>query len=248
MKLLHLLVAAAALTLMGAGAAVLLHLKTIQRLGEPGVKWSPRTTDLRLDIPLPARVLDYESKAIDPEAQELEMLPQDTSLARRLYEAPDGFKILVGVVLMGTDRTSIHKPEFCLPAQGWQIVAKETRSLSLDRPRPYVLPLGKFVTRRLVPLPGGGHATLEGVYIYWFVSGDRITASHWGRMGWITWDLLQRGVLPRWAYLSAFAECPPGQQAEATERVEKFLAAAVPEFQVTTGQPAVPATADDGRR
>lgn len=235
MKLQTSLVVLVALSLMAAGAGLLLHLKTTQRLGEPGVKWLPRDNDLRLDIQLPERVLEYDSRRIEPGPQEYEVLPKDTSLARRLYQAPGQFSILLGVVLMGTDRTSIHKPEFCLPAQGWQIVAKETLRLPLERPEAYELPVGKFVTRRLAPLPGGGHVTLSGVYLFWFVAEDRITASHWGRMGWITWDLLRRGVLPRWAYLSVFVECPTGQEAAATAQVERFLAAAVPEFQRTTG-------------
>ena len=36
---------------------------------------------------------------------------------------------------MGMDRTSIHKPEFCLPGQGWRIDQKTTVDLAHRRVR-----------------------------------------------------------------------------------------------------------------
>jgi len=40
------------------------------------------------------------------------------SYAERHYSAPDGFDMTGTLVLMGADRTSIHKPDYCLPGQG----------------------------------------------------------------------------------------------------------------------------------
>jgi hypothetical protein len=39
--------------------------------------------------------------------------------------------------------------------------------------------------------------------------------------------------LDRWAYISFFSVCQPGQQDAAFERMKKLIAAAVPEFQLT---------------
>ena len=36
------------------------------------------------------------------------------------------------VILMGTDRTSIHKADLCLPGQGWQIIQKETPVIEIQ--------------------------------------------------------------------------------------------------------------------
>lgn len=228
-------IAAVGLALMGAGAGTLLHLRATQRLGEPGLVVVHRTNDLRVEIPLPERVLDYTSTNIEPAEIEIASLPKDTSFARRLYRAPDGFEVLLGVVLMGTDRTSIHKPEYCLTSQGWQIVGRETGAISMQEPVPYELPLQVFTTRRLVPLPGGRTAASGGAYLFWFVAEDHLTASHWTRAGLISWELLRRGVLPRWAYVSVFVACPPGKEPEAIRRAEQFIQAAVPVFQRTTG-------------
>lgn len=235
MKRTSLLIGTAALAIMAAVAGAVAHLKFNQRLGEPGIKWVAGGEGLRGRIELPERVLDYVSTNVEPSKMEWEVLPADTSLARRLYRAPDGFEVLLGVVMMGTDRTSIHKPEYCLTSQGWQIVARETASLKMDRPHAYTLPLRQFTTSRLGQLPDGRQVKWSGVYLFWFVADGRLTASHWGRMGWLAWDLIRQGVMPRWAYVSAFVICPPGQEARAAERAREFLRVAVPEFQLTAG-------------
>jgi len=228
-------IVAAAVAIMGVTAGAVAHLKYHQRLGEPGVRWEANGDGLRGRIALPERVLDYVSTNVEPAQVEWDVLPKDTSLARRLYRAPDGFEVLLGVVLMGTDRTSIHKPEYCLTSQGWQIVERTTTRLSVDRPHPYTLPVRRFVTRRLGQLPDGRQVRWSGVYLFWFVADGRLTASHAGRMGWLAWDLIRHGVMPRWAYVSAFVVCPPGQEDRAAARAGEFLRAAVPLFQTTTG-------------
>ncbi len=232
----HTLLAGAGLAIIGAVAAAVGHLKYHQKLGEPGVRWVATGEGLRGRIELPERVGDYYgSTNIEPSAIELEVLPGDTTLARRLYRAPDGFEVLLGVVLMGTDRTSIHKPEYCLTSQGWQIVSRRTSRLALERPHPYELPVREFVTRRWGQLPDGRTARWSGVYLFWFVAEGRLTASHWGRVGWLAWDLVRRGVMPRWAYVSAFVVCPPGEEERAAARAREFLRGAVPLFQTTAG-------------
>src|SRR5207247_2207599 len=110
---------ALALALIGGTAAVLFNLRAHQKLGLPAVKTSALADSPRLQVELPERVLDYASELLPPEKLELEYLPQDTSFGHRRYTAPDKFWTDVHVVLMGTDRTSLHKPQFCLEGQGW---------------------------------------------------------------------------------------------------------------------------------
>ncbi len=237
MKRLRLAVGIAGLALITAGAGMLLHLKGRQRLGEPGVR-CVAGEGLRVAIQLPERVGEFDSTNVEPSKLELDVLPKDTSFGRRLYRAPDGFQVLLSVVLMGTDRTSIHKPEYCLTSQGWQILTRSTIAVPMERPHRYDLPVQEFTAGRLVQSESGQQARQSGVYLFWFVAQDRLTASHWGRIGWLTWDLVRSGILPRWAYVSAFVGCRPGQEARAAERAKRFLQVAVPEFQNTAGQPA----------
>jgi len=52
-------------------------------------------------------------------------------------------------------------------------------------------------------------------------------------MWWMARELFRTGELQRWAYVLCFAVCLPGQEEVTFERIRKFIAAAVPEFQLT---------------
>jgi hypothetical protein len=229
----------AALGLMGGGAGLLANLRANQKLGQPAVKASPIPGSVRLQVDLPERVLDYASKAVEVDKTTIGWLPGDTSFGQRLYRAPDGFEASVNVVLMGSDRTSLHKTEFCLEGQGWRIdrgASCETK-VHLDRPYPYDLPVMKFIASREVT-DQGRTFTAQGVYLVWFVAdGDEYTARHWQRMWWMARDLLLTGVLQRWASISYFTICMPGQEDAAFERLKTFLRASAPEFQLVPRPP-----------
>jgi len=77
-----------------------------------------------MKIDLPERVPDFTSTNVPESEVELGYFPKDTSYARRFYQAPDGFGVSTTVILMGADRTSIHRPEYCLLGQGWSIDKK----------------------------------------------------------------------------------------------------------------------------
>ena len=51
-------------------------------------------------------------------------------------------------------------------------------------------------------------------------------------MWWMAQKLLTTGVLQRWAYISCFAVCLPGQEDALFEHMKRFIAASVPEFQL----------------
>lgn len=228
----------AGFALIGTSALALIHMRTNQRLGAPGVIASPIPGSKRWNVYLPPRVLDYDSRAIPTDTNVLNGLPQDTSFADRQYLAPDGQQLLCRIVMMGTDRTSIHKPEFCLTGSGWQINDKESASDSIhvDRPSSYDLPVMKLVTSpREIKDRAGKSAKVRVIYVYWFVADHELTASHWVRMRKMSAHLLTTGELERWAYVSCYAFCAPGDEARTYDRIKKFIAASVPEFQLAAG-------------
>ena len=136
----------------------------------------------------------------------------------------------MNVVLMGTDRTSLHKPQFCLDSQGWRIdsnASVETRvPLSCY---PFSLPVVKLAATKEI---NGQLVPARAIYVYWYVADGAFSASATGfqRMFWMGWDLLRTGVLQRWAYISCLALCPPGQEDATFERIKKFITAAAPEM------------------
>jgi hypothetical protein len=227
-----------ALAIMGLGAGLLLRLKTGQRLGTPGVKVAavPGTNEWR--VTLPEQVLDYRSEAVPTTEVERLTLPPDTTFGKRFYQAPDGFAVFTSVVLMGTDRTSIHKPEFCLEGQGWSTLKTEQLDIPMTRPAPYALPVTRMTLSRTVKARDGSLVEMRGLYVFWFVADGAVTASHWERIRSMSVEMLRSGTLQRWAYVACLSTFPPGREEAAYERMQQFLSAAVPEFQRTHRAPA----------
>jgi hypothetical protein len=76
---------------------------------------------------------------------------------------------------------------------------------------------------------------LRGVFLYWFVADNELTAYHWERMWWMARDLVRTGVLQRWAYVTVFSPCFPGEEEATFERMKRFVSSSVPEFQLAAG-------------
>jgi hypothetical protein len=217
------------LVLLGGTGAFLSRLQNFQKLGSPGVKTRTVDTEQNVEVALPERVLDYASDRIPPDKVTTDMLPKDTCLGARLYQAPDGFGILMNVVLMGADRTSIHRAESCLRGSGWVINKTENCEISVTRPEDYALPVTKL---SLLPESGSAKQDRRAIYLYWFVTENEYTRSQSQWMQRLLWNLVTKGVLQRWAYISCMAECPVGQEDATFERMKTMIAAAAPEFQL----------------
>jgi hypothetical protein len=238
--------------LLALTAGVLLRVRSNYVLGKPGVKlanlpiYNEETNVIsNVSVYLPEAVGDMRSSRIEPVSMmELKMLPTDTLYGRRIYSAPDNFKALISIVLMGTDRTSIHKPQYCLTGLGEQIVGSEVITIPIKGPKPYDLKVMKLTTRSEQNIGKGQIIPVSGIFLYWFVADGHLTPYHGERMWLMGRDLLTRGLLQRWAYVACFSRCSPGQEARLLERMTEFVAASVPEFQTTVGEPSATASAE----
>ncbi len=218
------------LILVSATGAFLVRLKASQRLGEPGVKASQNTNSPRMTIHLPGNLLNYTADPQGALPEELGVLPKDTSIARTRYSSTNNI-IDLAVVLMGTDRTSIHQPQFCLKGQGWQIDKTEVVTIPVKSPTGDEMPVMKLTTTKQFRDGSGRETTVRGIFVYWFVTKGMQTPQHGNRMWSMAKGLLQNGELQRWAYVTCFCPCFPGQEDIAFDRIKQFLASAVPQFQ-----------------
>ncbi len=233
------------LLLVGASAVFLAWLSSAgQVLGQPGLRLA--AMELRNEnnlvvrtngVALPAQVFDCTSKPTPVTQLELDWLPPDTTYGRRRYSFPDGTWIESSVVLMGQDRTSIHKPEYCLPGQGFTIDLREAVAIPIQQPHAYELPVMKLTTSKTARDRNGREVPLRGVYIYWFVADGKLATHHLDRMWMMTKGRLSEGVLQRWAYVTYFAICNLGDEDATFDKMAKFIAESVPQFQTTTGPP-----------
>ena len=159
------------------------------------VSASPETGVL-MDLPSQVGAFDGTPQEVS-EAEKI-ILPPDTEFAKMLYADGDGDNVSAQIVLAGAERRSIHRPEVCLPGQGWKIKSSET--LAIPLPSGKTLPV--TMLRIVRPIEAGGKpAELNSLFIYWFVGKDTVTSSHLVRVLKTNLDVLMTNTNHRWAYV-----------------------------------------------
>ena len=175
-------------------------------------------------------------------------LGTDTEFSRKAYKNARGRSLDGGdvvqasVVLSGADmNTSIHRPEWCLPAQGWTIENSSKREIMIpDR--------GKLVATRLLNMrfipdkdtgkpivdKDGNKLILRNLDYYWFVGYNTVTDSHTTRNLIDITDRLRHGYNQRWAFMTVAANITENFQVdgldekETDEMIQGFIQKLVP--------------------
>jgi len=192
--------------------------------------------DGRNPVELPAFVgTEWIGRRIEVSTVELEILPPDTGFSRRVYVdvANPRRQVLLSIVLSGRDRSSIHRPELCVEGQGWTIKGSFSHRFTS------VLPGGAALPATVLRLERKGNQTdrpLPALVAYWFVSSEKVVASHWERMAEGAWARLRHGRADRWAYVLVQTGAEDGEEAALT-RIRELLAGTVPDFQQVEPSP-----------
>lgn len=169
----------------------------VAKVSEPGVKLYPDGTPYLVD-----RAGDWvggEKTGLTEDEQRL--LPKDTEGSRRVFRDGDGDELFCSIVLAGRDVTSIHRPELCLPGQGWRIQSEYTQSIPVPTAPGGVLEVMRMNAIRPVQLSDGRTTQMRSVFAYWFVGKGRMTPYHWQRIYWTAKDRVLYNTNHRWAYI-----------------------------------------------
>lgn len=195
----------------------------------------PKKQPVGVVMDLPVLVGQWFGKDAEVTEKEQQVLGPDTEFARKTYTDREGDQIFVSIVLAGQDmNTSIHRPERCLPAQGWTIA--DSRVVSI--------PLGDHETLRAtrlhnahpVRLANGREGTLYNLNYYWFVGYNDLTASHMKRTFYDIRDRLLKGYNQRWAYITIASNLLPRAdgtmrtEAETDEMIREFIRQITPKI------------------
>src|SRR3954470_20737184 len=87
---------------------------------------SGKSSPAGIAMELPHYVGEWIGTDAEVTQREREVLAKDTLFARKTYTNLAGDSIYVSIVMSGDDMTnSIHRPERCLPAQGWNLQSTE---------------------------------------------------------------------------------------------------------------------------
>ena len=156
--------------------------------------WQGVGVDPALCEPPPARlgeVAGFSSERLEPSEAELTTLPGDTRFDKRIYTADDGTWFQVSLVVGGRSKQSIHRPELCLPSQGFQMSRPRTLSVA-------------GADWRVLSLMHG--ASPEAGFAYTFFNQDGYrTSSHVRRILRDVLDRSFRARIDRWAMVTVAA-------------------------------------------
>jgi EpsI family protein len=163
---------------------------------------------------------------------ELEILPADTEFARKVYHNPQGDRILFSIVLAGGEKRSIHRPEACLPGQGWTIKGGTVRAISLADGRE--IKVMDLSLSREVEVGPGTTKVINSHYFYFFVGHGVRTPNHFRRVFMTSWDRVFKGVNHRWAYVIISSNVTEGlrrngkNNEQTIQMLEEFTAQVAP--------------------
>jgi len=182
--------------ILGAGVLVTALTSQVTKMTEPGVK----LVDGQLF--LVDKVGDWIGGELGGLSEaEKNILPPDTEGARRVFKDKQGRELFCSIVLAGRDVTSIHRPELCLPGQGWEIQNEHVQQMPVAAAPGGALQVMRINATRSIPLPDGRTGRYRSIFLYWFVGKDRVTPYHWQRILWTTMDRVLHNTNHRWAYV-----------------------------------------------
>ncbi|MEI6644601.1 MAG: exosortase/archaeosortase family protein [bacterium] len=144
---------------------------------------------------------------------ELQDLPKDTEILKRVYRSADGLIYSVSVVIAGRSRGSIHRAELCLPAQGFVMLSAKKEKLDIKSGHPR--------EARIIQAQRSSSDYLFSL-VYWFVSPNHECASHAERISLDIWDRSILNRINRWAMVAINVSAPLDDP-EARKQFEAFL-------------------------
>lgn len=184
---------------------------------------------------LPDTAAGLQGKTEDASEAEKTVLPHDTQIVKKIYSHGPGEELHCEIVLSGSDRRSIHRPEACLRGQGWTIINGGTIPVKLNDGT--TMNVMRLIIDRPVQDASGRKHTLRSLYLYWFASKTLLTPLHSERLFRTYYDLLFASKTHRWAYIIVSAPVlrgfsPGGLNEDQTlDLMKRFIAEAAPQFQ-----------------
>lgn len=200
-------------------------------LGMGGVFFLPKRSQEQpagVVLELPATVGEWQGTDGKITEKEIGTLGRETKFARKIYTNGRGDELAATIVLSGHDMdVSIHRPERCLPAQGFSIGGSPIVKVA-------VAGRGVLDTTRLRAVKtetgkDGRSYTQTTLNYYWFAGLTSTTASHLERKLIDATDRLLHGYSQHWAYFTVATNIRNGRTEKETDTLIKdFIQRVVP--------------------
>ena len=187
-----------------------------------------------VELALPDFVGEWSGNDVPISKEEIGTLGPETQFSRKSYTNGEGDELAVTVVLSGHDmNTSLHRPERCLKAQGWDLVGSKIVSVALPAS-------GAMTATRLHDVrmfqsrEGARPVPVYNLDYYWFVGYSDLTSSHVVRYWMDIRDRILHGYNQRWAYFTVAATVTGGlrtfgrTEAQTDTMIQDFIKKLVP--------------------
>ena len=206
----------------------------------PGVRLKPGDSKQPY---LPLSLGDYQGREFEMTAAEKNLLDEGVKLSRDVYASVAGRQIMATIIVSGFEKRSLHRPEVCLPNQGWTVTDRTPISLQLADGREISLMMMR-IFRDVEPRPGE-RIRSRAINFYWYIGSDGTScADHYEHIFLSYYDAVFRNLQHRWAMASIFVPLPeqrvgqedPLQELGAVEDARAFLAQLVPTFMLTKAE------------
>lgn len=216
--------ASVAMATMGLGVCALTPIQI--ELAKPGLV---RT--------LPLQFKDFQGMEQGMTMQEKSILAEGVKIVRNAYLGPGGRQITVTLITSGQGKRELHRPEVCLPGQGWNMAESTPVELKLSDGRTLTATLLRlFSDREISP---GVPSRMRAVNLYWYVGSDGTTSPDYYdhiRISYL--DAIFKTINHRWSMVSIFSPITDSQSADgnpfaeigAIEEVKNFVQELAPHF------------------
>lgn len=179
--------------------------------------------NLTLGAPFPERCPQCGDEVGKVSRAEQDILPADTQSRKVTYTFSNGDVFTVSLVIAGKNRMSIHRPELCLPSQGY--VLSERKILQLSD----ALPMATFSLRR------EGHTHTSG-FGYVFLNSRLATTSNLHRVLGDSWQRSVHNRIQRWAMITVRSPHYDFQTPEGEAALRAFMLRFYPTLFTATAQ------------
>ena len=161
-----------------------------------------------------------------------------TEFARKNYTDGRGNQLYVSIVLSGADMmTSIHRPERCLPAQGWTLIDSTPRAVPVEDQGKRVLEVTRLHSFRYARKQNGETIDdaqgkpipIYNLNYYWFIGRNTVVPSHYERLYIDMRDRIFYGYNQRWAYVTVVSNVTDNLQsfgkneAQTDQMIQDFI-------------------------
>ena len=192
---------------------------------------------------LPSSVSGMQGTSLEATAQEMNALTEGVKIERKLYVS-DTRNMLATIVLSGPSRRALHRPDICLPGQGWGIAGKDELPVRLSDGREINVMMMRLFRDSVGD--NGRLVRVRGLNLFWYQGYAEVrTADYYEHVFLTYFDSVFKNLNHRWALMSFFMPYAEGElgvadplaEAKAMETLRNMIGQVAPLVLKKTGEP-----------